>query len=468
MRRRTPGRQRSLLPGPRTGRQILGAGIDGPSQSQPRAFGASLLTSGGIRRASDVAAGRPAEELPPILRPRPVESAGAAWPADRVARGVGSCRSRPRRRIRGRTGASPPASCRAGPRQARAGSPEGRPASRMTNRRGPREAVVARRDRPRRPSPTPPTSEGEPVASRGTGTPATAAAEAEPVTVDPAPRPRSRARKAAGAASVAATAAETAQVDSVALDVEAAQLDASSIGAPEIVAASPATVGAPAASTSSTCEHCGTTVPASRRFCPTCGRRVNAWRALPDLGPDAGVSLVPAAAAILPGIEPPPRVPVRVIALAVGSVDRDRPRGDRRRPDVRPSAPGPRRPPPDRPRSVSSSPAMHELAVEVQVDQTLGAGEDPWSDVEVGGPCEPVREAFPDIRSGTPVARRRPVGRRRRPVHAAGGPEVRPRLVQLRDEGAERPMLAATGSGSRIARRSCSRSTSCLRLGGRH
>ena len=201
---------------------------------------------------------------------------------------------------------------------------------------------------------------------------------------------------------MAATAAETAQVDSVALDVEAAQLDASSIGAPEIVAASPATDGAPAASTSSTCEHCGTTVPASRRFCPTCGRRVNAWRTLPDLGPDAGVSLVPAAAAILTGIEPPPRVPVRVIALAVGSVIvialavivgvlmfGPRPRASQ-------TTPG-------QAAVVSSSPAMHELAVEVQVDQTLGAGEDPWSDVEVGGPCEPVREAFPDIRSGTPV-----------------------------------------------------------------
>ena len=46
---------------------------------------------------------------------------------------------------------------------------------------------------------------------------------------------------------------------------------------------------------------------------------------------------------------------------------------------------------------------MHDLAVEVQVDQTLGADDDPWSDVQVGGPCEPVREAFSDIRSGTPV-----------------------------------------------------------------
>ena len=201
---------------------------------------------------------------------------------------------------------------------------------------------------------------------------------------------------------MAATAAETAQVDSVALDVEAAQVDASSIGAPEFVAASPATVGAPAASTSSTCEHCGTTVPASRRFCPTCGRRVNAWRTLPDLGPDAGVSLVPAAAAILTGIEPPPRVPVRVIALAVGSVIvialavivgvlmfGPRPEGLADHPWTG--------------RGGEFVRGHARLAVEVQVDQTLGVGEDPWSDVEVGGPCEPVREVFPDIRSGTRV-----------------------------------------------------------------
>ena len=159
---------------------------------------------------------------------------------------------------------------------------------------------------------------------------------------------------------------------------------------------------APAAGTSTTCEHCGTAVGPSVRVCPTCGHRVNVWRAPPDLGPDAGVSLVPAAAAIQPGIEPRPRIPGRVVALAVGGVVviaivvivgalmfAQRPRTSQ-------GAPG-------QAAVVGSWPAMHDLAIEVQVDQTLGAGDDLWSAVEVGGPCEPVREAFPDIRSGTAV-----------------------------------------------------------------
>src|SRR4029079_13279254 len=126
------------------------------------------------------------------------------------------------------------------------------------------------------------------------------------------------------------------------------------------------------------------------------------WRALPDLGPDAGVSLVPAAAAIQPGIEPRPRFSGRFIALAVRGVVViaivlivgalmfiQRPRASQGATGLA--------------AVTGSSPALHDLAVEGHVDQHLRAGDDPWSAVQVGGPCEPVREAFPDIRSGTPV-----------------------------------------------------------------
>ena len=157
---------------------------------------------------------------------------------------------------------------------------------------------------------------------------------------------------------------------------------------------------------------------------------MNVWRALPDLGPDAGVSLVPAAAAIQPGIEPRSRISGRVIALAVGGVVviaivlivgalmfTQRPRASQ-------AAPG-------QAAVVGSSPAMHDLAVEVQVDQTLGAGDDPWSEVQVGGPCEPVRRGVSRHPERDAGPRRRPVGRRRRPVHLPTGRKAAPGLCSF-------------------------------------
>ncbi len=191
--------------------------------------------------------------------------------------------------------------------------------------------------------------------------------------------------------------------DAAALEVDGTPADAVPRVAPAVVAVPLAADGGRPADARAACEHCGTTLEPGARFCPTCGYRVNVWRSLPDLGPDHGVSLVPASAAIQPGTEPSSRIPVRRVALAVGGIVviaiavvvgvlmlAPRPGA---------SVTGS----PGQAAAGSPSPATHELAVEVQLDQTLGAGEDPWSEVKDGGPCAPVRDAFPDIRRGTAV-----------------------------------------------------------------
>ena len=403
----------------------------------PSSFGASLLTSGGIRRASDVAAGRPAEELPPILRPRPAGPAVSSGPPIVVpgASATASPHSPVAPALASAGSALPEAvdtpAPEAAPDPGAAPASEGAPdAESVPAPTAPPQRSSRGRRRSSEPSrssgpsqaaePAPATSEPEDVALSPASAPpapgptiSAAAANAESMTVTPAPRPKSRRRKgaAAGAAAVPAAIAATPATseegaatagDAEALDVEVAQL-AAAPSATGASAAASAIVEAPVADPRSVCEHCGTAVEPSVRFCPTCGHRVNVWRALPDLGPDAGVSLVPATAAIQPGTEPPPRFPVRVVALAVGGVVviaivvlvgafmfGSRPRASQ----TGSPAPG---------AAVASSSANHRLSVEVQVDQTLGAGNDPWSRVQVGGPCEPVREAFPDIRAGTPV-----------------------------------------------------------------
>jgi hypothetical protein len=51
----------------------------------------------------------------------------------------------------------------------------------------------------------------------------------------------------------------------------------------------------------------------------------------------------------------------------------------------------------------SPSTPVHTLGINVVIDQTLGRGNDPWPDVQIGAPCVPRGTAFPDIVEGTSV-----------------------------------------------------------------
>jgi hypothetical protein len=55
------------------------------------------------------------------------------------------------------------------------------------------------------------------------------------------------------------------------------------------------------------------------------------------------------------------------------------------------------------PAMASPSATTRALTVKVVIDETLGQGADPWSEVQIGAPCVPRGSAFPDIDAGTSV-----------------------------------------------------------------
>jgi hypothetical protein len=131
------------------------------------------------------------------------------------------------------------------------------------------------------------------------------------------------------------------------------------------------------------CRACGKPVALAANFCSTCGEPVG-----------EAVALAPAEAARFPVR------PVALIATAVGLLALGVTMGAMLFP-----------PAPDEVARASGGPAIvagptpapHHLDLNVVLDETLGRGGDPTSDVPVGAPCTPTGSSFSDIHPGTTI-----------------------------------------------------------------